>query len=102
MFAIIETGGKQYSVEGGSEIAIDKIDGAVGDSVALDKVLMLDGKHGAPFIDGTTIQAEIVKQGRLRKILLLKKKRRKHYRRQGGHRQEMTWIKILSKDSKDK
>ena len=94
MFAIIETGGKQYSVESGSEIAIDKVAGAVGDKIAIDKILMQDGKVGAPFIAGAKIEAEIIKQGRLRSIFLLKKKRRKHYRRQGGHKQEMTWIKI--------
>jgi large subunit ribosomal protein L21 len=97
MFAIIETGGKQYSIEAGCEITIDKIAGAVGDKIALDKILMKDGQVGSPFIEGAKIDAEIVKQARQRKILVFKKKRRKGYKRQGGHHQEVTRIKISEK-----
>lgn len=94
MFAIIETGSKQYSIEKGLELTVDRLAGAAGDKIILDKVLMKDGKVGAPFLEGETIEAEIVRQTRARKILLLKKKRRKGYRRQGGHRQDHTLIRI--------
>ncbi len=94
MSAIIETGGKQYRVENGGEIAVEKLPGKVGEVVKLSSVLMVGDKIGAPFVEGAHVEAEIIKQDRLRKIFLFKKKRRAHYRRRGGHRQEMTWLKI--------
>ena len=94
MSAIIITGGKQYRVEQGSEIAVEKLPGKVGEKVQLSSVLMVGDKIGAPLVEGAHVDAEITKQGRLRKISLFKKKRRTHYRRHGGHRQFMTWLKI--------
>lgn len=94
MFAIIQTGSKQYSVKAGSEIVVEKLAGKLGDKIQLTNIVMKDSKIGTPFIEGASVEAEITKQGRLRKIFLFKKKRRKHYRRSGGHRQEMTWLKI--------
>ncbi len=94
MSAIISTGGKQYRVEQGGEIAVEKLPGEVGKKVLLSSVLMVGDKIGAPFVEGAVVEAEIVKQARTRKILLFKKKRRSHYRRRGGHRQDMTWLKI--------
>lgn len=98
MFAIIQTGNKQYSVKTGSEIVVEKLEGKLGDKIKLTDIVMKGNETGTPFIKGSSIEAEIIKQGRLRKIFLFKKKRRKHYRRSGGHRQEMTWLKIGNLD----
>ena len=97
MFAIVQTGAKQYRVEAGSEIAVEKIAGAAGDKVQLE-VVMAAGKEGLRAAAGAHIEAEIIKHDRADKIFLLKKKRRKHYRRRGGHRQQRTWLRIISTD----
>ena len=94
MKAIIETGGKQYTVEEGMEIFVEKLEGNAGDKVTFDKVLMLDGKAGRPYIDGAKVVGEIVKQGKQRKIKVFKYNPKKNYHKTQGHRQPYTKVKI--------
>lgn len=100
MYAVLSTGGKQYKVEEGDVLRIEKISGDVGASVSFDKVLMFsDGEKvrvGTPLIDGISISGHIVEQDKAKKILIFKYKRRKNYRRKQGHRQPYTAIKIDS------
>ena len=72
MKAIIKTGGKQYTVEEGTEIYVEKLTGNAGDKVTFDKVLMLDGKFGRPYVSGAKVTGEIVKQGKQKKIVVFK------------------------------
>jgi len=98
MFAVIQTGGKQYRVKQDDVIKVEKLSGEAGDSISLDQVLMVGddsgAKVGAPLVNGATVAAEIVEQGRGPKIIVFKKKRRKNYRRRNGHRQDLTVLKI--------
>lgn len=98
MFAVIRTGGKQYKVQSGDIIEVEKLDGETGDVVAIDDVLFVnDGKKatvGAPTIKGASVSATLVKQKRADKIVIFKKKRRQNYRRKKGHRQNLTVLKI--------
>ncbi|OQW34082.1 MAG: 50S ribosomal protein L21 [Nitrospira sp. SG-bin1] len=98
MYAIVETGGKQYRVEAGTTIQVERLSGDAGAQVELNKVRLVHGDAGIligqPFIDGAKITAEIVRQGRTRSITVFKKKRRKNYRRTRGHRQGFTQLLI--------
>jgi large subunit ribosomal protein L21 len=100
MYAVVASGGKQYKVEAGEVLRVEKIDGEVGAKVAFDKVLMLsDGENvqiGRPVVADAVVNGHIVGQGKAKKILVFKYKRRKHYRRKQGHRQQFTAIKIDS------
>jgi large subunit ribosomal protein L21 len=98
MFAVIRTGGKQYRVAADDRLQIDRLPGEAGDSVTFSDVLMLGGdgeaKVGAPLVSGASVLAEIVEQGRGRKIIVFKKRRRQNSRRKNGHRQDYTLVKI--------
>ncbi len=97
MFAVIETGGKQLRVEEGQSYFVEKLDGAEGDELVFEKVLIVDGKSlnvGAPFVKGATVTAKIVKQGRAKKIDIFKYKAKANYRRHTGHRQPYTKVSI--------
>jgi large subunit ribosomal protein L21 len=97
MFAVIKTGGKQYRVAAEDKLKVEKLAGDAGDQVVFDNVLMVGGDKpviGSPLVDGATVAAEIVEQGRNRKIIIFKKRRRKNSRRKNGHRQEFTLVKI--------
>ncbi len=99
MFAVVKSGGKQYRVSQGDTIQVEKLPGAVGDHVELADVLLLvdddnNVQVGRPIVDGASVKAEIVAQGRHRKIIVFKMKRRKNYRRKAGHRQPFTGLKI--------
>lgn len=99
MYAIIETGGKQYRVEEGSKLRVATLDAEVGSTVALDKVLMLGGGElavGAPYVENAKVSAEVLEHGRGEKIRVFKKWRRNDSRRMQGHRQNYTAIKITS------
>ncbi len=96
MNAIIKTGGKQYRVEEGKEIFIEKIAGEAGDTVTFDEVIMVGDKVGAPFVDGAKVSAEIVKHGKGKKITIFKFKAKKDYRNKKGHRQQYTKVKITN------
>jgi large subunit ribosomal protein L21 len=99
MYAVVKTGGKQYRVSPGAVIKVERLEGEVGATIALDQVLMIgdagDGpKVGTPLIDGATVAAEVLEQSRAPKVIVFKKKRRKNYRRKRGHRQLQTVLRI--------
>ncbi len=98
MYAVIQTGGKQYRVEEGATLKIEKIELGAGDSIEFDKVLMVQSdsavRVGQPYVEGTKVTAEVVSQGRHKKIKIIKFKRRKHHMKQMGHRQYYTEVKI--------
>ncbi len=98
MFAIIKTGGKQYSVESGKVLKIEKIIGKRGETFTFDKVLLIGDSQkqtlGTPIIKGASVKATIIDQIRDKKIIVFKKKRRKNYRKTKGHRQYLTVLKI--------
>ena len=98
MYAVVATGGKQYKVEEGDVLRIEKLAGEVGSEIAFDKVLIFsDGENvkiGQPDVDGVTVHAHIVAQGKSKKIVVFKYKRRKRYRRKQGHRQPFTAVRI--------
>lgn len=106
MFAVIETGGKQYKVAEGDSIAVEKLDAEAGKTVTFDNVLMLgEGASvtvGAPLVAGASVSAEVEEQTRGPKILIRKKRQRQTYRRTIGHRQDLTVVKItgISADGK--
>ncbi|MGG0667497.1 50S ribosomal protein L21 [Sporosarcina koreensis] len=97
MYAIIETGGKQIKVEQGQEVYIEKVVGEAEETVTFDKVLFVGGedvKVGAPFVEGASVTAKIVKQGRAKKITVFKYKPKKNYHKKQGHRQPYTKVVI--------
>ena len=98
MYAVIETGGKQYRVTEGQSIKVEKLDGEAGSSIDLDKVLMVaDGENikvGAPYVNGGKVTATIKSHGRGKKIHIIKFRRRKHYQKEQGHRQHYTELQI--------
>lgn len=103
MYAVVATGGKQYKVETGDILRVEKLVGDIGSEVAFDRVLMLaDGESvriGQPVVEGVTVKGRIVEQSKSKKILVFKYKRRKRYRRKQGHRQLYTAVKIDSIDA---
>ncbi len=98
MYAVIVTGGKQYKVAVGEYLKIEKLEIATGETVNFDKVLLVsngdDLKIGAPVVEGATVTAEVINQGRHDKIRIIKFRRRKHHMKRQGHRQWFTEIKI--------
>lgn len=98
MYAVIESGGKQYKVAPGAIVAVERLSAEVGTTVKLDRVLLIQGDNdltiGTPTILGASVTGEVVAEGRARKIVVFKKKRRKNYRRTRGHRQAYTRLKI--------
>lgn len=99
MYAVIETGGKQYRVQEGDIITVEKLNAAVGDVVAFDKVLVLgegkDIKVGTPYV-GTAVTGTVVENGKGQKVIIFKYKAKKDYRKKQGHRQPYTMVKIES------
>lgn len=98
MYAVIETGGKQYKVQEGDVLFIEKLDAEADSQVVFDKVLAAnkDGEtqFGAPYVDGASVSAKVVKNGKSKKILVFKYKAKKNYRRRQGHRQPYTKVQI--------
>lgn len=98
MYAIVRTGGKQYQVASGDQLRVEKLEGMVGDTVALDDVLLVadgeDVKVGQPVLENARVTAKIAEQGKAKKVIVFKKKRRKGYRLKNGHRQSYTALKI--------
>ncbi len=97
MHAIIETGGKQYKVAEGDVLFIEKLDHEAGDEVRFDKVLAILGdepKFGAPVVEGASVDASVVKNGKGKKVVVFKYKPKKGYRLRQGHRQPYTKVEI--------
>ena len=99
MYAIIRAGGRQYRVSEGQTLRIDRLSGDVGTQVVLDQVLLLGGEDepriGQPLVDGARVDAEILNQGRAKKLIVFKKKKRKGYHKKQGHRQQYTELRIM-------
>ncbi len=98
MYAIVATGGKQYRVKEGEKLRVEKLNAEAGDTVELDKVLLVgegeDIKVGAPYLEGAKVTATVAANGRGDKVKIVKFKRRKHHQKQMGHRQAYTEIEI--------
>ena len=98
MYAIVRTGGKQYQVEAGDTLRVEKLQGEVGDTVELDDVLLVvDGETvtiGQPVVEGAKVVAKVLEQGRHKKIIVFMKKRRQGYQVKKGHRQMYTALNI--------
>jgi large subunit ribosomal protein L21 len=104
MYAIFRSGGRQYEARPGHVVKVEKISGRVGESLTLDEVLLVsDGDQlriGRPLVEGAKVEATIIEQGRLPKIVIFKHKRRKDYRKKQGHRQTYTAMRVVSIGSK--
>lgn len=100
MYAIIRTGGKQYRVNPGDVVRVEKLPGEVGQEIEFDDVLMVGGEGepvvGKPNVEKVKVKGKIVRQDRGRKIIVFKQKKRKHYRKKQGHRQYFTGVAIQS------
>jgi len=100
MYAVVNSGGKQYKIQQGQVLRVEKISGDVGNPVTFDRVLMFsDGENisiGQPALENVVVEGHIVEQGKAKKIIVFKYKRRKRYRRTRGHRQEFTAVLIDS------
>jgi large subunit ribosomal protein L21 len=98
MYAVIQTGGKQYRVAQGDDLMVEKLPGQVGDDVVFDKVLMtVDGENvqvGKPFVENVKVLGRLKRQDKSKKVLVFKFKRRKGFRRTKGHRQPFSLVKI--------
>jgi large subunit ribosomal protein L21 len=98
MYAVVRSGGKQYIVEAGETVALEKLEGSVGDAVVLDDVLLVGGGDkvlvGTPQVTGASVTGDIVAQRKAKKIRVLKYKKRRGYTRKHGHRQLVTSLKI--------
>ncbi len=97
MYAVIETGGKQLKVEAGDTIFVEKLDVEEGTEYTFDKVLFVGGegtKIGAPYVEGATVTADVVKQGKEKKVTVYKYEPKKHYHKKQGHRQPFTKLTI--------
>jgi large subunit ribosomal protein L21 len=100
MYAVIKSGGKQHRVIEGETLKLEKIEAATGETITFDEVLMIgegEGVNiGTPFVSGGTVTAEIIAQGRHKKVKIMKFRRRKHSMKQMGHRQWYTEVKITA------
>ena len=98
MYAIVKTGGKQYKVAQGDVLFVEKLEANEGDVVTLDQVLAVAGENGltvgAPVVEGATVTAKVVAQGKAKKVIVYKYKAKKDYRRKQGHRQPYTQVEI--------
>jgi len=97
MYAVIRTGGKQYRVEPGDKLRVEKLPGEVGAAVSFDALLVADGEKvdvGRPTVAGVKVEGEVVRHGRGKKIIVFKFRRRKNYRKKQGHRQAFTEVKV--------
>ena len=98
MYAVVETGGKQYRVQVGDSIQVELVDGEPGDDVTLDRVLMLSNNGevtvGRPVVDGAKVIASVEEQGKGPKLRIFKMRAKKRYRKTQGHRQKLTTLTI--------
>ena len=100
MYAIIETGGKQYKVQNGDQLRVEKLNAEAGSTVVFDKVLAAgegsDIKVGTPYLEGLTVEGKVVESGKGDKVIIFKYKSKKDYRKKQGHRQPYTLVEITS------
>ncbi len=99
MYAVFETGGKQFRAEKGDELFIERLNADEGDTVTFDDVLMLGGEKtviGNPTVEGAKVEGKVLKQGKARKITVYKYKPKKNYHRKQGHRQPYTKVQITN------
>ena len=100
MYAVIETGGKQYRVQNGDQISVEKLNVEDGGKVVFDKVLVCgdgaDLKVGTPYLEGITVEGEVVESGTGKKVVICKYKAKKDYRKKQGHRQPYTLVEITA------
>ncbi|MDD7543419.1 MAG: 50S ribosomal protein L21 [Peptoniphilaceae bacterium] len=99
MYAVVETGGKQYQVQNGDLVKVEKLKAEVGEKVTLDQVLFIGGESvhvGNPLVEGAKVVATVEAQGKAKKVIIGKFKAKKGYRRTQGHRQPYTLLKIAS------
>ena len=97
MYAIIETGGKQYTVEAGDKLRVEKLDAKEGDVVTFDKVVFVSGdepKVGTPYVEGAKVEAKVLAQDKAKKVIVYKYKAKKNERKNRGHRQPYTLVEI--------
>ena len=94
MKVVLETGGKQYYVEEGSILYLEKLDAEANSTVTFDEVLMISGVTGTPLVKGAKVEAKVLKQGKSKKIKVYKYRQKKKYRRTQGHRQPYTKVEI--------
>ncbi|MBN8530719.1 MAG: 50S ribosomal protein L21 [Alphaproteobacteria bacterium] len=99
MFAVIQTGGKQYKVAKNDVIRVEKLNAEVQKKISLEEVLLVSSDKGvttgSPLVKGAKVAAEVIEQGKADKVIIFKKKRRHNYRRKKGHRQQQTVLRIL-------
>lgn len=96
MKAVIETGGKQYYIEEGTVLYIEKLEIPTGEKVGFDKVLMVNGVPGKPYLSNVTVEGEVLKHGKQKKIIVYKYRPKKKFRKKQGHRQPYTKVMIKS------
>ncbi|HHV27500.1 50S ribosomal protein L21 [Anaerosalibacter bizertensis] len=98
MYAVIETGGKQYRVQEGDTIFVEKLDADNGEQVSFDKVLFVskddDLVVGKPYVEGAKVEGKVLEQGKGKKVIVFKYKAKKNYRKKQGHRQPYTKVKV--------
>jgi large subunit ribosomal protein L21 len=98
MYAIIQTGGKQYRVQEGDVLSVEKLAVAEGDTLTFDKVLLVSGQDGItvgrPYVEDAVVEAEAIEHGKGKKIIVFKYKAKKNYRKKQGHRQPFTKVRI--------
>lgn len=99
MFAVLQTGGKQYKVSVGDVIYVEKLNAEIGKEIKFDQILMTSNKIGTPLVQGATVVAVVEKQGKNKKIRVIKFKSKKHHYKRQGHRQLYT--KLTIKDIKE-
>lgn len=95
MFAVLKTGGKQYRVQAGDVLRVEKLNAEAGDKVQFNDILMVGGTIGAPFVSGAAVQAEVIDTIKADKVITFHKRRRKHSsQRTRGHRQQLTLLRV--------
>ena len=98
MYAVIETGGKQYKIQEGDILSVERLCAGEGEKVSFDKVLLVSGedgiKVGKPYVEGAAVEGEVLFHGKGKKIIVFKYKAKKNYKKKQGHRQPFTRVKI--------
>ncbi len=98
MYAIVETGAKQYRVEVGTEFSVEKLKGEVGDTLSLDKVLLIKSDEetvvGTPYVEGASVKVSVLEQGKAPKVIIFKYLAKKDSRKKKGHRQPFTLLRV--------